>query len=235
MITLRFLIQPITTLTKKKARGSELFLERNGMTKCECPHCKTDVPANLIVANRPFHCPECKKIIASESFYAKFNTSPGCMTIFLVGSVGLLLLGFGWVRSLFFSFIAALPILVLGVKILKKVRPRPARCVPYVCRTQTDFFPLAVFLETLADGTAWTSEFERKFESFKSSSELDDDLEQAAIECAQNFREKLERTSGAGAVSSADTSMLESRKQELRAIACDLRLAENQLRRKATA
>lgn len=202
------------------------------MTKYECPRCKGDISADQVLSNRPFHCPECVKIIESESFYARFTTAPGCMTIFLVGTVGLLLLGYGWARSLFFSFIAALPLLVLGVKILGKLRPRPPRLVPYVCHTQTDFFPLAKFLEKLADGTMWTAEFEREFASFKSSSELDDNLEQAAIECAQNFREELKGTSNADSSSPADILMLESRRQELRAIAADLRFAENQLRRR---
>lgn len=156
------------------------------------------------------------------------------MTVFIVGTVGLLLLGFGWARALFFSFIAALPVLLLGMKILEKLRPRPPRLVPYLCRTQTDFFRLAIFLEMLADGTVWTTEFESKFAFFKSFSELDDNLEQAAIECAQNFREELERNSNANLSNPANTLTLESCRHELRAIAGDLRLAENQLRRKKT-
>lgn len=201
------------------------------MAKGECPHCKYEIPSEQILVNRPFHCPECKKIIVSESFYAKFITSPGCLTIFLVGSIGLLLFGFGWIRSLFFSFVGALPILVLCVKILEKLRPRPSRLVPYACYTQTDFLHLAEFLDTLADGTAWTAEFERKFASFNSASELDDNLEQAAIECAQNFRKELNQNFGEHLSNPADTSKLDSRRQELRAIAGDLRFAENQLRR----
>jgi hypothetical protein len=220
-------------LSSKKAPDSAGFLAQNAMAKGICPHCKSDIPPDQIHTDRPFHCPSCKDIILSESFYARF-TSLGCMTVFIVGTVGLLLLGFGWAKSLFFSFIAALPVLVLGVKILEKLRPRPPRLVPYLCRTQTDFFQLAVFLEMLGDGTVWTAEFERKFASYKSSSELDDNLEQAAIECAQNFREELERNSNADLSNPANTLTLESRRQELRAIACDLRLAENQLRRKKT-
>jgi hypothetical protein len=208
---------------------------RNLITNRECPHCKDEIPANVILVNRPFHCPKCKTIVESKPFYGKFITSPGCMTIFLMGTVGLVLFGFGWVRSLFFSFIAALPVLLIGVKILGMLRPRPARIVPYVCHSQTDFLALALFLETLADGTAWNTEFERKFSSFKASSELDDNLEQAAIECAQKFREELERTSVADPSGPPDIPILDPRREELRAIAGDLRLAENQLSQKRTA
>jgi hypothetical protein len=153
---------------------------------------------------------------------------------FIVGTIALFFLGFGWLRSLFFAFIAALPVFVLGMKLLEKLWPRPARLVPYLCYTQTDFFHLAMFLDTLADAPVWTTEFERKFLSFKSSSELDDNLEQAAIKCAQNFKKELGATSSADLSNSVGTSNLDSRRQELKAIACDLRLAENQLSQKKT-
>lgn len=154
--------------------------------------------------------------------------------VFIVGTIALFFLGFGWLRSLFFAFIAALPVFVLGIKLLEKLWPRPARLVPYLCYTQTDFVQLAIFLDTLADAPVWTTEIERKFLSFKSSSELDDNLEQAAIECAQKFRKEMGGTSGEDLSNSLGTSNLDSRREELRAIACDLRLAENQLSQKKT-
>lgn len=209
------------------------FSGQTVMTIRECPHCKAKITADKIPANRPFHCPECQKIISLELFYARFQ-SLGCLIVLIVATLGLFLLGFGWPRSLFFAFIAALPVFVLGMKLLEKIRPRPARLVPYLCRTQTDFFQLAMFLDTLADAPVWTTEFEKKFLSFKSSSELDNDLEQAAIECTQNFKKELEGTSNADLSNSVGTSNLDYRRQELKAIACDLRLAENQSSQKKT-
>ncbi len=203
------------------------------MAKTTCPLCLGEIAVEKAPVHRPFGCPNCQKIIVPTSYYAKF-ASPGCFVIVVIGTASLVLAGTGWGLSFLVSLIGALLLTIIAFHVLDKYFPRPTRIVAYVCRTQTNLISLAEFLETVAAAESWTVDLDRRLELFKHENSKDDLLENLAIECIANFRQALRNPMGGDIPRISVMTSHESKREELRAIARDLRLAENQYRPKET-
>lgn len=188
-----------------------------------CPHCRVRLAPQTVLTYRPFGCPVCGRVIEPESYLGRYGRL-ACVAAFIAGASGLIALGIRWYLSLPTALAGAILITVAALEILRRLRPGPALLGRYDFRLlPQDSLSLADFLDSIAAANAWSTDFDRRLAGHRKQVGDDDWLAGFSIELASRYRNALQGVSSPKLRLAHTDLDLEGIRQELRAIARDLR------------
>ncbi len=190
------------------------------MASIQCPKCRELLESEVMVSHRSFVCPRCRAVLWWQSAHNRLG-SIGCFTVFVVGGVVLILIGVHWLLGLIAGVLAGIISANLVVWASNRLWPRP----PVLAVNEYGLADpqLAELLEQIAEAKEWTKELDDLLRASKQAMDYDCMLAGDAIDAAQDCRDILKGDSHKRRNPKATS--LEELRQELRAIARDIRLA----------
>ena len=200
--------------------------------KSVCPSCQQKIESQAIRNWRPFSCPNCKQIVAPRSAYRRYGIV-GCWTVIILCALGSYFLSQrGFLAISIIGFVAGIILAILAAGLIIRVLNRWMPRSPLLMRHMFYVEPRALveiadFLDTIHTAQEWTSEYDRRLYLLSTSRSLDDALENASLEAAEEFKRRFvqSKTYKKKIDKALKRHNLDELRSELEIIATDLRIA----------
>jgi hypothetical protein len=201
-----------------------------------CPHCGVAISKGAMRKNRPFSCPNCRKILALNDPYHNHGTVGFFSFLALSIAVAAFVGNTGSRVTLIVSIVVGVIVgCVVGIAAaiaviwaLTNLFPRAPKLGRYVlCDDPKLLGDTADFLDSICGHREWSWEHDRHLDSLWRYHSQDDDLEEEALVAAEEFKARLTKSSKLAKHVSDEIRKLNlgDLREELAAIASDLRIA----------